>query len=255
MKKLAFLLIMAVIAVSCSSDDDSGNTPTQETVTFKFTHNWEGNPVTESDFNATEYENANGNLLDISKLRYLISRIILHKADGSTVDFEEYKLIDLTDPASLNLTPAIQATTGDYTGISFVFGFNEADNESGAYPDLNAANWNWPEMMGGGYHFMQMEGTYTDTNGDPQPYAYHMGTAMTGQGVFEQNFISLNLNENFTITNDATIEIKMDISEWYKNPYLWDLNVLNIDLMMNYEAQIHMNENGKTVFSIGEITQ
>ncbi len=34
----------------------------------------------------------------------------------------------------------LTATTGDYTGISFIYGFNEADNASGAYPDLECCN-------------------------------------------------------------------------------------------------------------------
>ncbi|CAM3322508.1 MbnP family protein [Aequorivita lipolytica] len=238
-----------------AANTDDGSCIYNKNVTFNFTQNWDGQSVTNADFNNTVYTNESGNFLNISKLRYLISRISLQKADGTTVNFEEYKLIDLTDPASLNLTPALMASTGDYTGISFVYGFNEADNTSGAYPDLNAANWNWPSMLGGGYHFMQMEGSFDDTSGAPQPYAYHNGTARVSNGVFEQNFIAFDFNQNFTITDDATIEIKMDISEWYKNPLLWDLNDRSVDLMMNYLAQKDMHRNGATVFSIGAITQ
>jgi len=278
MKKLVLLFVLAFASFGCSDNDDSqpevlGCTdptslsydPTANTddgsciytknVTFNFTQNWDGKAVTVADFNTTPYTNAFGNTLQISKLRYLVSRISLHKADGSTVDFEEYKLIDLTEPASLTLTPAIMATTGDYTGISFTYGFTEKDNTSGAYPDLNAATWNWPAMLGGGYHFMQMEGSYNDTAGAPQPYAYHNGTARVSPDVFEQNYISFNFNQNFTINDDTTIEIKMNIAEWYKNTYLWDLNVYNSGLMMIYDAQIRMHENGSTVFSIGQISQ
>lgn len=278
MKKVALFFIMVFFAAACGNDDDSqpeilgctdssslnynsaantddGSCIYNKNVTFSFIQDWDGQSVTSADFNVTSFTNAFGNTLQVSKLRYLISKIVLHKADGSTVDFEEYKLIDLTDPTSLTLTPAIMATTGDYTGISFVYGFNELDNRNGAYPDLNDANWNWPTMLGGGYHFMQMEGKYDDGTGGEPPYAYHNGTARVSTDVFEQNFISFNFSQHFTISADATIEIKMNIAEWYKNPYLWDLNVFNTDLMMNYEAQKHMNENGASVFSIGAITQ
>jgi len=56
------------------------------------------------------------------------------------------------------------------------------------------------------------------------------------------------------IKENASIEIKMNIAEWFKNPNTWDLNTLNSELMANFEAQKLMNANGKTVFSLGEIT-
>ncbi|AFL81009.1 hypothetical protein Aeqsu_1520 [Aequorivita sublithincola DSM 14238] len=237
------------------ANTDDGSCVYNKNVTLNFTQNWDGKDVTNSDFNTTIFTNEFGSLLNITKLRYLISRISLLKADGSTVDFEEYKLIDLEDPTSLKLTPAKLAPTGDYNGIAFTYGFNEKDNTSGSLPDLNAANWNWPDMLGGGYHFMQMEGKYDDGSGGELPYAYHNGTARVSNGVFEQNFLTFIFTQNFTITNDATIEIKMNIAEWYKNPYTWNLNDYNIDLMMNYDAQKLMHDNGATVFSIGAITQ
>ncbi len=255
MKKIILLLAVAIVAFGCKSDDDSNNTPTNAAIAFKFTQNWNGADVTPSNFNTSVFENAAGNFVSISRLRYLISRVVLHKEDGTSVAFEGYNLIDLADANSLNFNPSATATTGDYTGISFVYGFNEEDNVSGAYPDLNAADWNWPSMLGGGYHFMQMDGTFDDTNGAPQPYNFHNGTARVSEGVFEQNFITFDFDQNFTITDDATIEIKMDISEWYKNPLTWDLNERSVDLMMDYLAQKDINRNGKTVFSIGAITQ
>jgi hypothetical protein len=46
----------------------------------------------------------------------------------------------------------------------------------------------------------------------------------------------------------------MNIAEWFKNPNLWDLNVLNTVLMPNFDAQKMMSENGRNVFSVGEIS-
>jgi hypothetical protein len=56
------------------------------------------------------------------------------------------------------------------------------------------------------------------------------------------------------IKNNATIEISMNIAEWFTNPNTWDLNVLNTVLMPNFDAQKQMSANGKTVFGLGEIT-
>ena len=60
---------------------------------------------------------------------------------------------------------------------------------------------------------------------------------------------------NITLTNDATIEIKMNVAEWFKNPNTWNLNELNTVLMPNFEAQKMMHSNGKSVFSLGEVLQ
>ena len=58
----------------------------------------------------------------------------------------------------------------------------------------------------------------------------------------------------FNFQNDTTVKVKMNIAEWFKNPNTWDLNILNTVLMPNFEAQKLMQENGKTVFSLGDIT-
>jgi hypothetical protein len=47
----------------------------------------------------------------------------------------------------------------------------------------------------------------------------------------------------------------MDISEWYKNPGVWDLNQYHSSLMGNYTAQKLMNSIGRDVFSLGTVVQ
>ena len=85
MKKIVLMFAIAIVAFGCNKDDDGDSTPTNAAITFKFTQNWDGTAVTPSNYTAGVYENAAGNFVSISKLRYLISRIVLHKADGSSV--------------------------------------------------------------------------------------------------------------------------------------------------------------------------
>jgi len=246
MKKIALLLALTIAFVGCNNDDD---TPANVVISINLSQNWDGTSVTASDFGTTEYTNENGEILKITKLRYLISKVTLYNSFGDAIELEGYNLVDLTDDNTFVFTKNAVFPPGTYNRISFVYGFNEEDNIDAAYPDLNAASWNWPAMLGGGYHFMQLEGTYKDTNGDPQIYAYHNGTARAGIGVFEQNFITVDIDD-LTIDDDATININMNIAEWFKNPNTWDLNELNGSLMGNYDAQIMMNQNGQNVFSI-----
>jgi len=251
MKRIIPLVFISLLFAACSGDDDGGSEVENATVQFKMTQNWDGDNFTIDDFNTTNFTNAYGNVQTINLLRYLISHIELTKESGEKVLFENpYIFVDLEATSTSNLTGTIPQ--GDYKSISFVFGFNEEMNTSGLYPELNSASWNWPDMLGGGYHFLQMEGFYQSATA-PQPYAYHMGTARVSEGVFEANHFTVTLNQNFTVGETVEIEIKMNIAEWFKNPHTWNLEEYNVDLMMNYTAQKMMHDNGKSAFSLGTI--
>nr|AOE09987.1 hypothetical protein [uncultured bacterium] len=246
--KMKLLLIIVVIGlVSCSSDEEKAS---DILISVTNSQNWDGENITVSDLGTTEFIDENGEILKIERLRYLISKVILTNSYGDEIEIGTYKLVDLADNNTLNYATNIVIPPGTYTGISFVYGFNEEDNIDQAYPDLNTASWSWPEMLGGGYHFMQLDGTFTSpTNISPLPFNYHNGTARISEGVFEQNFIRVNVDE-LSIDSNTNIDIKMNLAEWFKNPKTWDLNLLNTGLMGNYDAQIKMNENGQSVFSV-----
>jgi len=257
MKKIAFLLTLLIVFLACDSDDDN-NAP-QFLISVSHSHNWDGENVSSDDIGITEFTNESGEVLKITRLRYLISKIILTNSTGDEISIagnNDYNLVDLSDNSTLNYATNIVVPPGTYTKISFVYGFNEEDNVSGAYPDLNTANWNWPGGMegmpnlGGGYHFMQFDGTYANPGiGDDPVFNYHNGTAKVSDGVFEQNFITVT-TENLSINSNTVIDVKMNLAEWFKNPNTWDLNEFNTGLMGNYTAQKRMNENGQSVFSV-----
>lgn len=229
-------------------------TATSGSVTFTFAHHFAGTTVTSADFNAFNYVNANNDTLSISKLKYLISDIRFYKSNGDSLVIEGHHFVDLTTSSSLTYAPTFDLPFDTYTGISFNFGLDSVDNVTNAYPDLNILNWNWLDTIGGGYHFMQMEGYYK-YQGNDSAYTYHMGTAHNMMTMTnEQNYFKADLGA-ITITNNISIQIKMDISEWYKNPTNWDLNQYHSDLMMNYTAQKLMNTIGKDVFSLGVVVQ
>lgn len=252
MNKIVSIFLICLIFSSCSKDKD--DSPVN--ISFSFTHNWDGNTVTNSDFNTIQYSNVNGEDLSIEKLRYLISNITFRKTNGETVVIEGYNLVDVTNNTNTIYTLSEHILTGTYSNVSFTFGFNNDDNYQN-YIDLNSVLWNVPMMLGGGYHFMQLEGKFINNSSIKTGYAYHAIRAVDNSGseqVFQDTFFTVNLGA-VEITNNATIEIKMNIAEWFKNPNQWDLNVLGNMLMPNFNAQIMMHDNGQNVFSIGDITQ
>ena len=255
MKHFHTLLILSlVILFGCNSDSD--DTISSVNVTMAFSHYWEDMQVTNSDFNTLNYTNVKGNLLSIERLRYLISDIEFTKTNGETILLEGYNLVDVTNQTNLSFTPYQKILTGTYSNVSFVFGFVNEKNIDGAYNDLNAVSWNVPLMLGGGYHYMQLDGKFLNSNNESQGYNYHAIRAADNPGpnpTFPQDtFFRVNLGA-ITIAADTEISVAMHIEELFKNPYSWDLNVYNQMLMPNSEAQILMYQNGQNVFSIDRI--
>ena len=129
------------------------------------------------------------------------------------------------------------------------------------YPELNQTAegpWGVPAMLGGGYHYMRLEGKYKDTAAMDIGYAYHAIRAndmnVTPLLLEDTSFV-VNLGQ-VTVSNTTDIEIKMNVAEWFKNPNTWNLNTLFATLMPNFEAQKMISENGaQGAFSLGIVTQ
>ncbi len=264
-KNTLLLLFASAILFSCKEDEPmiEKKQEADTEVSFIFKQKYDGNEVKTENLSSTLYANEKGNVHTISKLQYLVSNITLHRTDGSEVDLGGYNFVDIDKPMTRFYTPSVMVPEGKYTGISMTFGFNEEDNQTGAYSDLNAASWSWPMMIGGGYHFLKFEGMFTNNtgNGAMKGFAYHMGTASKVVGnsrVHEANHFRVRLWDNnggFEVKSGErmNIDIDMNIDEWFKNPVLWDLNEFHMMLMPNYTAQKLMNQNGRSVFTLGTI--
>ena len=256
MKKIAFILAIGLAFVACDSDDETTTPVVNTSVNFTFTQNFDGANIQNSDYEVTQYTNANGEELTLSKLVYLISDITFTNANGDVFDAGDYNLIDARAGSNTSFTPNIEIPEGDYT-VSFTYGFDDEDNIDLAYPDLNVADgvgWGVPTPLGGGYHFMRMEGQYINNMNDVVSFQYHNVRANTqNPPVTTDTSINVNLGQ-VSIVEGTSIEVKMNVAEWFKNPNQWDLNVLFTILMPNFDAQIMMNENGQNVFSRGAVT-
>jgi len=240
-------------------EDGTCEWETEHNLTFTFSHNYDGGAVSSADFNDLSFTNSFGNVHSISKLIYLVSDFRLYKTDGDSIVIDGYQLVDLSDAGTLTYQISQPIPVGTYSGVGFNFGFDAADNTSGSYADLNVANWSWPMMLGGGYHNLQFEGSFITSVPDTVGFAYHMGKAREIVGVdttFHDNHFLVQLpNSGFTLSDDTSVDVKMNIAEWFKNPNTWDLNTYGSMLMPNYAAQVLMNENGSSVFTVGTITQ
>tara|TARA_R110001632_G_scaffold47202_6_gene119617 strand:- start:16794 stop:17561 length:768 start_codon:yes stop_codon:yes gene_type:complete len=252
--RILAVLCVAFLVNSCSEDNDINAVPIG--ITLNFSHSWGETAITSADFNDLNFVNENEDTLSITRLRYLISEITLTHESGVVTTLDDYNLVDVTNNEGLSFTTSTGILPGDYTSITFRFGFSEENNTDGIYTDLNTESFNVPEMLGGGYHYMQFDGSYINNSAMESPFSYHMISAIdliAGTPREDTSFV-LNIGA-VNVGGNTNINIDMDVSEWFKTPNTWDLNVYDIDLMSNYDAQLLMSRNGTSVFSLVDIIE
>jgi hypothetical protein len=130
-----------------------------------------------------------------------------------------------------------------YTSISFTLGLNSIKNNTDKFINENFfPSFTWPEFLGGGYHYMQLEG---DLNTVFNGYATHTGPT---------NGIDFSFNKTFPVIINATnnirdIYINMEINNWYQSPQIFNLTTDGI--MGDSSSQIILQTNGiENVFSV-----
>lgn len=251
-KPFFFLIILSLLLMNCSSDNDEFLQ--NKKVTINFIHEWDGTPVTKNDFNDIKFVTENGDSVSINLYRYLLSNIKLVDPTGVETPIRDYVLIDLGEENNLSISVDTLILDRTYN-LNFTFGFNDTDNIDGIYPDLNTANFNSPQSLGGGYHYMQFDGKYTSaTTTTPSGFNYHAIRAVDNSDpnnpVYQDTSFTVNLTDIWLQNSNETITVKVNIAEWFKNPTTWNLDEMNQSLMGNFEAQMIMSGNGKTVFSL-----
>jgi hypothetical protein len=192
-----------------------------------------------------QYFNAFGNNYSVITLKYFVSDFRFYKADGGVVFVDEAFYIDAADATTMTFIPLSKLPLGDYNSVSFVFGLDSVKNISGAFPNPPENAMEWPAPMGGGYHYMKLEGK-VDSSGVINNYQAHTGPTMGNS-----NFINVMLPASSFQADkeDLHLTIVMDINKWWKNPNTLDLNQIT-GIMGNQDMQVKMHDNGHDVFSV-----
>ena len=236
------LTVIAIIFTSCEKDK-----PIATDITINFTNTVDGSDLIT---NSMIYTNAADENYDVQTLKYLISNITLHDDLGYTV-LKDIHFIDISDESTFSFTIK-DIPNNNYYAISYTMGLDTIKNISNAYVNENwFGQMEWPDMNGGGYHYMILEGDFNDSLSG---YGTHTGGTMGGDYSFNNtNDISLTVNDDL---GDISIDINMEINNWYQGPNEIEFSTyVNPDgssgIMMNMEKQMQLKANGSLdVFSV-----
>ncbi len=246
-KPLLLLAVIALFALSCAKERLKKVAPQ-----FIFKHEVNGFELQTGVMN---YTNLAGNLYQVDELQYFISEVTLNTADGQELLISSdngIHYIDAATPSTLTWNPQDYLPVTDYASISFVFGINETKNKTGLFVNPPERDMFWPDLMGGGYHYMKMNGKWKATGDTTKAFNFHLGIGLkAGETTMYQNYFKVTLPLNIhagTLSNTYTIT--MNIEKWFESPNLWNWNVIGGQIMQNQVAMRKATENGANAFSV-----
>ena len=121
------------------------------------------------------------------------------------------------------------------------------------------SNMQWPDVLGGGYHYMMMNGKWKDSINQIENFNTHLGIGMDINGndttMVDNSFRVKLQGSGFTLAKDATkeVQIVMNIESWFETPYVYDHNHFGQMIMQNQTAMQTISANGADVFTVGYI--
>jgi hypothetical protein len=256
-------MLLLLVTAGCKEENPDVQEPSGKIV-MNFHHHCDGIPMV---FDSMGYVNAAGNLYEVNEIQYFISDVTLHKTDGKKIVLNkeiDIYYIDTDYPATQKWQVFDPIPEGSYTGITFTFGINQQKNQSFMYVNPPEVNMVWPEFLGGGYHYLKLNGKFDDPP-YMRPFNFHLGIGQIYPPnshnydsiiSFVHNHFEVTLpNSGFTIAEDQVLNIGliMQVEEWFKNPNNWDHFINGNYTMENQDLMQAMKENGHNVFKIGTI--
>ena len=255
------MLLVAMAFVSCKKPAGYGD------LSINIGYSVNGKPlITDS----LCYHNEAGNEFMITEIQWFISRIELQdeRGDWFRLDHKEVEFpfqyttdwvfyIDTNIPESqvLEIAPI---PIGTYKTLRFVFGMNEEDNQTGLFTDPPESEMFWPDVLGGGYHYMKLNGRFVNTEGELVPLNVHLGIGQNANHTeFYQNYFIVELPIDFAVVANVEnqLDLTMVIDNWFRHPNTIDFNEIGSHIMQNQAAQRLLNGNGSDVFRIGKPTE
>ena len=196
------------------------------------------------------YKNAAGNLYEVSDIQYFISHVVLTNAKG-----EQYTIVsdtgahyvDFDVPRTLVWVPKDDIPAGVYTSISFVFGLTPELNQTGTFPNSPESSMSWPAALGGGYHFLMLNGWWEAPDGQIKPFNLHTGNYQADNSFVITLPLSNRKVDKGLITDFV---LDMNVNRWMESPEVYDFNAFGGNIMQNPTAQEMLKVNGWDVFTV-----
>ena len=232
----------------------------QASLSIQFEHKVDNLPII---LDTQYYYNEVGNKYRINEVKYFISALHFYKSDGTNVKIlqdDGIHYVDMDYPSTLSWNISQRIPEGQYDSLGFIFGLNEVDNYSYRFVNPPQSNMSWPQLLGGGYHYMMINGWFEKEDTLSVPLNIHLGRGQIYQGSttavdsivgFVDNHFSVTLPKSFFVqpNQSLSLTLTMHIENWFKEPYSYDFNYWGSHIMQKQAAMEMLKKNGrKNVF-------
>ena len=258
-RQFYWLIIILLLFISCEDKKTEEPPDNQAKIIFQFDHTIDQLPIL---FDSLMYENAAGNPYLVNEIQYFISDVKLYHQNGKVKLIDDWKAIHYVDSdieSTMTWEVYDPVDPGVYDSVSFTFGISEERNFSFMYVNPPEKDMFWPEFLGGGYHYLKLNGKWLPEGQAIQtaPFDFHLGIgqiyysypdSITG---FIHNYFNVSLSPSgFTLDPGETKHLKiiMQVEKWFMEPHLYDHDVYGGYIMQSQDAMQNVMENGFNVF-------
>lgn len=200
-------------------------------IVFEIHHEIDGQNL---EYDTSMYKNSVLELYSIQNLEYYISSI---KLETTTNEFISIPGVFYINGKYMNVFSHSDFLLRDLQikNVHFNIGLNQSLNVSNSLPaTMENINMAWPDNIGGGYHFIKLEGTFIDSIG-MSGYAIHLGR--------DTSLVSCIVPFNMESSQETiNINLLMNVNELYRNPYDYSLrkdghSTMGDDILMHKIAK------------------
>lgn len=232
--------IAIILLFAACRKDKAPTIVTSGKIVINISHKVDAAPLI---FDTIAFVNQAGNEYNVEKLQYYISNCRFYNKAELLYTSSKVSYIDAHRDASpsviiddLNGMPV-----GKYDSIAFTIGVDARLNISnGLTATFDNISMGWPDAMGGGYHFIKIEGHWRDGVAI-SGYAIHLGS----NGYQVQTGVKCDLQIN-GVANDS-LAVVMNVNEWFTHPHTYDFNTGSFS-MGDSTLMRKLSDNGKDVF-------
>ncbi len=256
-QSILLMVVMSLMMFACEKKEGEPDVAPGH-IALKFEHRIDGQPLV---YDQMIYKNKAGNEYLVNEIQYFISDITLQDEEGNKIildAWEDIIYVDTDLPGThLHQFPD-ELSPGTYILHSFTFGISEEKNQSLMFVNPPESLMFWPELLGGGYHYMKLNGKWLDTLGQISPFNFHLGIGQIYISYpdvidhYVQNYFDVTpVCPEFEITAGQTsnLTIVMNVENWFQSPNTYNHDDWGGDIMQNQEAMHLGCENGWDVFS------